>query len=187
MPIDLWQQDLLAGRLGRIRAAFAAAGLGGYEVIRSPAPAMLQSATNRFLLNYWLDERGDSFPPVAAVDPVRLGPALGRIMIVEPVDQGADFRYRLYGTNIAAVSGFELTGKLLSTHPIAPELAGAAMAMYRSIMQRPEAVLTVNLPRFAAFSRWERIMLPFTGSDGALKRIVVGNAAFDSKSQEVRC
>jgi hypothetical protein len=186
VPVEQWQEDLLADRLGRIRSILAANGLGTLDVVRSPAPSVPNAATNRFLLEYWLSERGDALPPVSAVDPVRLGPALGRIVVVEPVARGEDFRYRLFGTDVAAVAGYDMTGKMLSAHPLAPELAGLVMALYRVMMQRPEAVLTVNHPRFTGQVSWERIVLPFAGPDGAVKRFVVGHAAFGADGRELR-
>ena len=183
--IEQWHQDLMADRLLRIRGAFAAAGLGDLMVTRSPAPSAPKAASNRFLLNYWHSQCGGGLPPIAAIDPVRLAPALGRILVVEPVDHGADFRYRLFGTEIAAVSGIELTGKLVSEHPQGPEVVCLGIALYRAMMERPEPVLTVSIPYFAGFSRWERMVLPFTGRDGRVGRFVVGNVAFDRDGREL--
>jgi len=190
MPIDwalveLWRQDLAQDRLERIRAAFLAGKIGGLDVVRSPAPAALRATANRFLLEYWLAHRRGAMPPVSAIDPVRLAPALGRILIVEPVEQGADFRYRLFGTDVAAVSGIEMTGKLLSAHPMPVELVSFGLALYRNLLARPEPVQTVNLPPTKLYSSWERIVLPFAGADGAVTRFLVGNTGFDQDGREL--
>ncbi|MGB8843875.1 MAG: PAS domain-containing protein [Aliidongia sp.] len=125
-------------------------------------------------------------PPITAIDPIKLRPALGRILIIEPVDQGRDFRYRLFGTHIAAVSGYDMTGKLLSVHPMPLEVICFAFALYRNLLARPEPVMTVNTPPSAPFSRWERLVLPFGGADGEVVRFVVGNVGFDREGRELR-
>ena len=188
LRIERWHQDLLAGRLERIRAVFAANGLGGAELTRSPQPAMLLAPANRFLLEYWLSERGadGSLPPVSAVDPVRLAPVLGRLLVVEPVDGGADFRYRLYGSVTAAFVNLEMTGKLLSNHPVGPEMVCFGIALYRALMDRPEPVLTVFTPVIANYARWERLVVPFIGKDGTVRRFVVGNIPFGPDGRELQ-
>jgi hypothetical protein len=184
--VDRWQQDLSADRLERICTGFSSAGVGTIELARSPEPATLYGAPNRFLLEYWRAERQGALPPISAIDPIRMRPALGRILIIEPVDEGRDFRYRLFGTHIAAISGYDMTGKLLSVHPLAPELICFAFALYLSLMARPEPVMTLNVPPMAPFTRWERIVLPFGSADGKATRFVVGNVGFDRDGREIR-
>jgi|HubBroStandDraft_1064217.scaffolds.fasta_scaffold00163_5 hypothetical protein len=184
--VERWEQDLAADRLDRIRTGFAAGGIGGLELARSPEPAALQGTANRFLLEYWLAEQQGAMPPASAIDPIRMRPALGRILIVEPIEQGWDFRYRLFGTLVAAVSGYDMTGKLLSAHPLAPEMVCFAFALYRGLLVRPEPVMTMNVPPMAHFARWERIVLPFAGPGGEVTRFVVGNVGFDRDGREMR-
>ena len=43
-----------------------------------------------------------------------LRPWFGNVMILDCIDDGADFRYRMYGSEIAAFSGFDMTGKRVS-------------------------------------------------------------------------
>jgi hypothetical protein len=184
--VELWQQDLEVDQLNRVRSAFAAAGVGSVELVRSPEPARPQGPANRFLLKYWREQALGALPPVAAIDPIRMRPALGRILIVEPVEQGLDFRYRLFGSHISALTGVEMTGKLVSAHPLSPELVCLALALYRSLLARPESVMTRTEPPVAPYACWERIVLPFVDSAGAVTRFVVGNVAFDREGRELR-
>jgi len=188
LRVETWHQDMMAGRLERIRATFQANGLGGFDFARSPDPAELQAPSNRFLLEYWQSERGadGSLPLVGAVDPVRLAPVLGRLLVVEPVDGGADFRYRLYGSLTASFVNLEMTGKLLSAHPVGPEMVCFGMALYRALMERPEPVLTTFIPAIANYARWERLALPFLGKDGSVRRFVVGNVPFGADGRELQ-
>ena len=50
-----------------------------------------------------LPRTGD-LPAVETIDPAALVFILGWLMIIDPIDGGADFSYRLYGTNIAEVT-----------------------------------------------------------------------------------
>lgn len=176
----------MAGTLGRIRAAFEPVGLGGLDVVRSPPPAALKAHANRFLLEDWLAQRkGGAMPPVSAIDPIRWLPALGAILLVEPVERGQDFRYRLYGSDVVAVSGYEMTGKRMTAHAVPAELICFGIALYRSVLERPEPVLTVNKPAMTAFSRWERIVLPFADATGAVTRFAVGNVGFGQDGREL--
>jgi hypothetical protein len=184
--VELWQQDLEVDQLDRMRAGFAGANVGSLEFVRSPEPDRLQGPSNRFLLKYWREQGRGALPPIAAIDPIRMRPALGRILIVEPVEQGADFRYRLFGSHISALTGFEMTGKLVSAYPGAPELVCLALALYRSVLARPEPVMTMSTPPVAPYARWERIVLPFVDAAGAVTRFVVGNVAFDREGRELR-
>jgi hypothetical protein len=184
--VDAWQADLLRDDLRGIRAGYAKSGAGGPNAAWSPDRALVKASENRFLLDYWHECRGDAaMPPVSAIDPVRIQPALGRVAVLEPVEDGHDFRYRLFGTIMAAVSGFDLTGKLLSTHPSSIYVVSFTMALYRATLVKRAPVLSSYTPvaRYAAF--WERLMLPFAGADGGVARILTGNAAFDRDGRQL--
>lgn len=66
------------------------------------------------LLQYWRDGRPGPglLPGRDAIDPVTLGPDLLPLMaLVEPVDDGRRFRFRLVGTELARNAGLDLTGR----------------------------------------------------------------------------
>jgi hypothetical protein len=192
MPIDWeaadrWQAGILRDDLGEIRTGFAENGAGGPDIVWAPARDRVRSGENRFLLDYWHESRGGAaLPPMSAVDPMRIKPALGRVGVLEPVDGGRDFRYRLFGTIMAAVSGFDLTGKLLSTHPSSAHVVTLTLALYRATLAKQAPVLSSYAPvaRYVAF--WERLMLPFAGADGSVARILTGNAAFDRDGRQLQ-
>lgn|GEM_PF-3861775 len=67
------------------------------------------------LMAYWRNNcRGATMPPVLAIDPFALRFALGYLVLLEPMHDGADFKVRVYGTQLANRVGYDLTGKLLS-------------------------------------------------------------------------
>ncbi|WP_162917594.1 PAS domain-containing protein [Dongia deserti] len=67
------------------------------------------------LLEFWSRTAGsDEVPNRAQLDPFALRPWLGHISIYEAVDGGHDFRIRLEGTAIVAITGEDWTGKRAS-------------------------------------------------------------------------
>jgi hypothetical protein len=67
------------------------------------------------LLRFWSDVAGDDgVPSRDRLDAFTLRPWLGHISIYEAVDGGSDFRIRLEGTAIVAITGEDWTGKRAS-------------------------------------------------------------------------
>jgi hypothetical protein len=68
----------------------------------------------RALFTLWNDLRADrALPDRKDFDPFVLKRWLGHVMLVEVTDGGADFRYRLYGSELVEIFGFDLTGRLV--------------------------------------------------------------------------
>jgi hypothetical protein len=64
------------------------------------------------LLQFWSDTAGSNeVPSRDRLDAFTLRPWLGHISIYEAVDEGSDFRIRLEGTAIVAITGEDWTGK----------------------------------------------------------------------------
>lgn len=67
------------------------------------------------LLKFWSEAGGgNSVPSRQRLDAVALRPWLGHISIYEAVEGGRDFRIRLEGTSIVAVTGEDWTGRRAS-------------------------------------------------------------------------
>lgn len=82
-------------------------GLGALPASASP---LLYS-----LLRFWSDTAGgDSVPSRERLDAFTLRPWLGHVSIYEMIDGGRDFRIRLEGTSIVAITGEDWTGKRAS-------------------------------------------------------------------------
>lgn len=138
------------------------------------------------LLAYWqaLPRVGD-LPAAETIDPAALVFILGWLMIIDPIEDGADFSYRLYGTNIAEVMARDLTGCKLSDS--FPEVAAFAGDVYRQAMRDRRPVLTRHTPpRQIVVSRWERLILPFAGPDGSVVRFLVGAVVLGMRRTEKR-
>ena len=67
------------------------------------------------LLEYWHGKRdGKRMPLRAAVDPLDIPNLLPQLMLTEPIDGGADSRYRLVGTAVVEAAGMDFTGRCQS-------------------------------------------------------------------------
>ncbi|PJK30947.1 hypothetical protein CVT23_03530 [Minwuia thermotolerans] len=160
---------------------FADEGLEPPLITWSPATNELPAAPLRFLNDYWrgLPKTG-GLPQARAVDPLAMKPALGYIMLLDVLDGGADFRYRVYGSRIAQHSGFDMTGKKTSEIGSSNYVSVFFLCMYRAAMIRREAVYTRHNPAAHVSVRtWDRLLLPLAGDEGLVQRILAGNVAGD--------
>lgn len=69
----------------------------------------------RSLYELWDHQRGTrQAPPRTDFPPELLRPWLGHLVVLDCLDDG-DFRYRLYGSHLVELFGFDLTGKTVSS------------------------------------------------------------------------
>lgn len=140
----------------------------------NPDPQSLVSDKLRFLCRYWDSlKHGAPVPHYRAIDPLNMGPILGYVLLVDPVDGDRDFRYRLFGTAVAAVSELDLTGRLASELVASTNVVEFGLASYRAAARRMEALYTLRTP-FGAYrtAQWHRLTLPLVGDDGRLARLI---------------
>ncbi|MEQ8817938.1 MAG: PAS domain-containing protein [Thalassobaculum sp.] len=76
-------------------------------------------------------------PPRDAFSPETLGGLLGRISLLEPVDGGRDFRFRIHAGIAADVGGIELGGKLVGEMPY-PAYREAIVALFAAALEAEE-------------------------------------------------
>lgn len=128
------------------------------------------------LLDYWLDLKAErELPETVEIDPVDFSFALGDILLVEYLANRQDLRYRVYGTNVTKFSGFDLTGKPISSSDIPARSRTFYLATYKAAALRRAPVFTVNFPSLRETLRqWNRLVLPFAGADGEVDRFLVG-------------
>jgi hypothetical protein len=168
--------QLAAGDLREIQATFSEKDASGPLLVWAPTIDDLQPSQLRFLLAHWTSLRGaQPYPRSAQIDPLQLRSVLGFIALVDVVDGGADFRYRLFGSKIAFASGFDVTGRLVSQHPASSYIVEFSLAAYRAVLHRGEPMATVHSPPPAVSTTvWHRLLLPLLGQKGAIERFLVG-------------
>jgi hypothetical protein len=131
------------------------------------------------LVAYWRQKQGGrGVPRRRDVDPTSIPPRLlPHLFMLDVIDRGADFRYRLIGTAIVAGVGRDATGALVS------RLYGSfpdALAALRQILGR---VMTEKIPIFSSgllywlperdYQAYTNVFLPLS-SDGVQVDIVLG-------------
>ena len=175
--IETLTTDIEAGDSGSTERRFAEHGAPAPRIVWRPQQDDLPHAPLKFLLAYWTEKRGNAEMPLAgAIDPIEMKPALGFIMLLDVIDGGADFRYRVYGTAIVERTGMDWTGKSVSDLAARYYTGLFYAAVYRAALRRREPVATVSSsPRHVAATEGSRLVLPLRDSSGAIIRFLVGN------------
>jgi hypothetical protein len=114
------------------------------------------------LFQLWMRKRGSRRMPVRAeLDAAELRPWLGHLHLIEVVDQGRDFKYLVYGTEIARYYDIEMTGRLASSWP--ETMRNAAFQTYtRIVRDRCPYVVAQNEWALERLFSNHRIVLPFS-------------------------
>jgi hypothetical protein len=124
-------------------------------------------------LDLWQSKRrGNAHPARADFSMEDLRPFLGRIGILDVVDGGADFRFRVYGSAIANAYKGEMTGK--SVNDYRSNFRDIIVPGYRRCYETGEPqydVLEVDddLMRY----RWERVVVPLAADGRTVDMIMV--------------
>ena len=177
--IETMTASALSGDYDPIHRMFAVNGLERPVIHWQPAAAELKLPELVYLRSFW-DQIADpsaALPDPARIDPFVLKPALGNIMLLDVLDEGWDYRYRLYGSRIAEFAKRDYTGLRTSELQAGPWISMFYIAMYRAVLQRPVLLYTENVPPAGVpTTRWHRLILPF-GKEGSITRLLVGNVA----------
>lgn len=187
-----WTGHIVAGDLRPIAHAFAMHDAAPPELIWSPRADQMAVPPLRFLAAHWATlTDGATLPSVRRIDALELGPALGYLMLLDPIeptqDGARDFRYRLYGSTVAAISRLDMTGRLLSQHPASAYVGEFGMAAYRAAMVRRQPLYTTRNPVGAEeTARWLRLTLPFVDAHGTVIRLLAGTVAGRADGRMVR-
>lgn len=146
------------------------------QLVRDPPEEGLPAEQLLTVLRFWRRlPRIGGIPDVVKIQPEQVRPALGYLMLIDIDEENDDFRYALYGSRIAAVSGFDMTGRsvwdIATNSSIQIFFAACYMATHR--LRCPIYSVHEAPPSITA-SRWHRLILPL-GLDGVVKRFLVCN------------
>lgn len=126
------------------------------------------------LLALWEARRsGRRMPARRDLDVLDLRPWMGRIILLDVLGGGADFFYRIHGTDLAERIGFDLTGRRLSSASERP-MTAQAFAEYRRAVEARE-------PQFYAGSSYldrphiiyDKLVLPLADDGETVDRLLV--------------
>jgi len=170
--VERWARQIVANDASEISAEFPTPTRPSF--VWDPAPETLISDKLQFLHRYWMDLKGArAIPNYRAVDPLNMGPILGYVVLLEPVDGDRDFRFRIFGSLIASVSEFDLTGQLASALIASTKVVEFGLASYRASMRRTGALYTVRTPIGAyRTAQWHRLTMPLADDAGRIARLI---------------
>ena len=105
-------------------------------------------------------------------DPFALRPWLGHLILLDVIDGGKDFRYRLHGTWLVELFGADLTGKHLSEldYPVA-RLWHEYQTCVRE--RRPLSVVSKTLSE-KDHRLIDKVVLPLAHDGAVVDRLLVG-------------
>jgi hypothetical protein len=132
------------------------------------------------LFDYWERKRaGRAMPKRSDIDPGEIAQLLPFIKIVEVVDDGARYRYRLVGTGIVRVFGVDFTGKYLDQTSSGVRRA-FVRECYEAVRQsrRPAFAQTRYLRAHGPEIAAARLLAPLAVDDDAVRQII-GATVFD--------
>lgn len=186
--VEAWTEAILSERLDEIASVFVQHGAAAPTVLWNPDRDQLRSEPMRHLLAHWSSLADVSrLPSFRQIDPLDLRPALGYVILLDVIGGGHDFRYRLYGSTIGSVSGFDMTGKLVSEFPASIYVTEFSVAVGRAAVRRRRPVYTVRRPVGAQdTSLWERLVLPLVGEGNEVVRLLVGATPLSREGRLIR-
>ena len=175
--IDTFTRAVLNGDSTEIATYFLAQDIQPPTFRWNPELGSLGEAPLEALLRWWQANRpAGGIPSIDMVDAIGLKDALGYLMILDVLEDGWDYRYRLYGTEIARLAKRDYTGQKTSDLKVFSTIPIFYIACYRAGLRRPEPLMTHNQPPTdVATSSWTRLLLPLAGPDGRIARFLVGN------------
>lgn len=96
-------------------------------------------------LAYWLRKRGTaSMPSKRDIDPTEIHPKiLPNMQIIDVIDDGARFRYRLVGTALVQANGKDYTGQY-PEELLSEDRASFVLNIYRTVCQSKGPLFTTN-------------------------------------------
>ena len=100
-----------------------------------------------------------------AFDVFLLMPWLGNILIVEELEGGDDFKYRVYGSEISFQSGFDMTGRCVSDFN--SPFNGFFSQSYRQCIKERALLYSRHRSIQSRFDcDWERVICPVVTKEG---------------------
>lgn len=146
------------------------------HLARDPSVKDLPTEQLRTAMRFWLQlPKVEGVPNVVKIAPEEVKPALGYLILIDIDEQTDDFRYALYGSRIAAVSGFDMTGKCVWDIATTSSVQNFFAACYMAARQLRCPIYTIHeAPPAITVSHWHRLILPL-GLEGVIKRFLVCN------------
>jgi len=183
-----WRGEIARLELADISVAFERGGVAAPDIVWAPNADDCATSISAFLVAHWAElAPSGGLPAVTSIDPSFFKVALGYVHLVEPIDAGVDFRYRVFGSLVSTVSGLDMTGRAMSEFDASDYVVDFVVAASGASMDRRQPLLTRRTPQGAAQTNmWERLALPFADAQGRIQRLLVGNLPVKADGEVIR-
>jgi hypothetical protein len=142
-----------------------------------------------FVRDYWLDRRGSrSMPSRKDISPAQLKAQLPYLLLADVIDGGADFRYRLVGTELRRFFRAEPSAKLMSEAlaPFGAATVEATLASYRAVVERRAPMRLTGAGSWYGqdLKLFDALLAPLSDDDASVN-MILGTFVFvwDKKNQ----
>jgi hypothetical protein len=128
------------------------------------------------LLDFWHRKRaGRRMPARGDFDVFELRPWLGYLHLVEVIEGGEDFLHRIYGSEVAAAFGIDLTGKRLIAVPAA--VRESVRRSYAAACESCEPLFIEDDPLLnSSVDRVQALIMPLSADGLVVDRLLIGTA-----------
>lgn len=143
------------------------------------APPDIRHAGLRRLWAYWAAKLRDGMLPARkSISPQELRPWLGNLLLLDVVDGGRDFQYRLHGAKLVQMFGDDLTGRFVGALPLRNVEALLAEGR-QAVASRNVVYIEDGIVAEKAFIRISKLILPLASDGVAVDMLLVGIYAQD--------
>ena len=170
--------EIATGSSPTVSSLFSARGAPAPEIIPNPSEDVLKESRLVTLFRHWhaMDRVDGQIPHQDRLDPIDIASALSIVMLLEVEEGGEDYRYLIYGEEIAERFGHHMVGKRTSEIPIPPSVSVLFLGTYRAVIRTRVPFLTEHAPPpEVSVTTWRRLILPLCDDTGAVSRLLVGN------------
>jgi hypothetical protein len=104
-----------------------------------------------------------------------LKPWLGHLVLLDAIDDGGDFRYVLFGTALAAIFRFDLTGRRVSES--VAQIGPLALQEYREVFRSRQPLIASRLSHLVPFKDHitiTKLSLPLSSDGRGVDKILAG-------------
>ena len=138
-------------------------------------PTVESPLLQRLLVDWEARRRGRTLPGRRDFDPLDLKYILGKLLLVDVERAPLRFRFRLVGTELAARSGVELTGRTLDDYP-SPEYREFMRRRYTQTVEerRPLSSVQTRLVIDNQVRRYEALLLPLAADGEIVDMLMIG-------------
>ncbi len=141
---------------------------------------LIADPAQRALYLYWRERAGARpMPARADLDPLDMPKAALKDMgLMNVIDGGRDFRYRLVGTNNVSRMGVDITGYLAS-EVYRGDYRGFLMGIYREVVEKKSCILSIGQFSIAGPSnlRTTRLLMPLSSDGSQVDMIMYHNSS----------